>query len=366
MVKDHRANDIFDPSDPGKRVTARLFVDASETGRLVRLSGHHVGTVGREDQNPDQLQMAATLMFKMKGIDARAAVVDYRLQGRLMSDKGSFQLWAGHEMNVHPSFIRYNEDSAHFKLKPYNAGEDGYSGLGVERSKEIEYWMNMLLIYNVDARKAIKDIGSDRYPQDGDGIDPETARRLAIEEIKRPEFIALLRQLRGLESAELVMENGEPVVGEILYLRESIHTADVADRENRIYRFALDKEGVTGGDAKYYAHRIGLGYYPFDSNSYKKGEPLSNPLAQNPWYIPYEVLLHPRLTNVLIPGYAANMDSFAWTAMRVYPNLIVLGDAAGVAAGLALQGKFRIHGPSEQQIALLQQTLVAYKAILDK
>lgn len=286
----------------------------------------------------------------------------------MLTEKGSFQLWGGNEMNNRPEFISYNTSFLPFRLKPYNAGEDGYSKKGYTKSAEIEFWMNMLLIYNVDATKATRDRGQ----RDGmvavaaDGMDPESARDLAITEIKRPQFINMLRKLSGFEKAELIMADGEPEVGEILYIRESIHTANVADKLNRRYEFALDRQGVTGADEKYYNHRIGLGYYQFDSNSYKKGEDLSNPLAKQPWYVPYDVLVSPKLVNVLIPGYAANMDSFSWTAMRVYPNLIMLGDAAGTAAGLAAAGQFDIGRPSEEQMRGLQHHLRQARVILDK
>jgi hypothetical protein len=357
----------FDDGAFSKTIQGSIFIDASETGRLVRLSGHHVGTVGREDQNPDCAQMAATLMFKLRGIHAAAAITDYRLQGKVMSELGSYHIWGGHEMNSHGAFIQYDGNSKHFKLKPYNAGEDGYSGKGDAGSASMDFWMNMLLIYGVDARKDLRDKDSANgwYPQDG-GMDPEEARQLAIEELKRPEFMETLRKLRGFEQVELVTAGGEPVVGEILYVRESIHTANEADPQRRHYRFALDREGVTGGDAKYKERRIGLGYYPFDSNSYVKGEQLSNPKAKEPWFVPYDVLLNPILTNVLIPGYAANIDSFAWTAMRVYPNLIMLGDAAGVASGLALSGQFDLKEPTPEQMRTLQKELRKQQVILDK
>ncbi|GIP41430.1 hypothetical protein J31TS4_47100 [Paenibacillus sp. J31TS4] len=366
LVRNADGHAVFDETAPGEPVSAQVFVDASETGRLVRLSGQHVGTVGREDQNPDARQMAATLMFKVRGVDAQKAVKDWSLEGFTMSPKGSFQLWGGYEMRQLNALQQYAESAGPFRLKPYNAGEDGYSGAGAPGSPRMELWMNMLLIYDVDARKAARDRGAGEalYPSGG-GTEPELAREEAVREIAKPEFLSLLRQLKGFEQAELVLVDGKPEVGEILYLRESIHTAQVADPATRTYRFALDREGVTGGDTKYYERRIGLGYYHFDSNSYKKGESLSNPIGK-PWYVPYDVLVGPKLSNVLLPGYAANIDSYAWTAMRVYPNLIMLGDAAGTAAGLAVKGEFSLHRPEPEQLHRLQQTLFRQGAILDK
>ena len=55
--------------------------------------------------------------------------------------------------------------------------------------------------------------------------------------------------------------------------------------------------------------------------------------ARNPVYVPYNALTTRYVANLLLPGYAANMCSYAWAKARVAPNLAVLGDAAGVAAG---------------------------------
>jgi hypothetical protein len=109
-----------------------------------------------------------------------------------------------------------------------------------------------------------------------------------------------------------------------------------------------------------------LGYYLFDTNTYEKREALSAVWPASPWYIPYETLISPKLSNVLLPGYGANISSFAWTAMRVYPNLIVLGDAAGIAAGLAVQGEFSLSRPTQEEIVRLQEKLREVKAILEK
>jgi hypothetical protein len=156
------------------------------------------------------------------------------------------------------------------------------------------------------------------------------------------------------------MKNGHPEVGDILYLREGIHTV-----KDKPYTYGLNKLDVLTGGARWFNRRIGIGFYNFDSNTYTKNESLSNPLHE-PWYVPYDVLTSPKVANLLIPGYAASIDSFAWTAMRVYPNLIMLGDAAGVAAGLALLGDFRIYDPTDEQIAELQYSLKQVNVILGK
>lgn len=360
MIKDQQGRYIFDNSRTC-RVVAPIYLDASETGRLLRLSGQFQGVIGRGDRNRDQKQMAATLMFKMKGIQPYSAQTGGSPPFQIsLSEKGALQIWGGYEINQSGLFRAFADRSEHFRIKPYNAGEDGYRSHG-KFQRETEFWMNMLLIYDVDARKAWRDKVANNgwYPEDG-GLDPEIAREMAIREIGKPDFLHMIRTLPGFEHAQLVTRNGHPVVGETLYLRESIHSSEGNGH------FALDDAGVKGNDRRYYARRIGLGYYLFDTNTYEKREALSAVWPASPWYIPYETLVSPKLSNVLLPGYGANISSFAWTAMRVYPNLIVLGDAAGIAAGLAAQGEFSISRPTKEEIARLQAKLREVQAILEK
>jgi hypothetical protein len=388
LKKDEMNRYVFDTSST-VRVEAPIYIDASESGRLVRLTGHFAHTVGREDQNPDRKQMAATLMFKLKGIrldEVRSgAKAPFHYS---WTDKGALQIWGGYEANQSTLFKRYSAMEKNFRLKPYNAGEDGNAGKA-KQSESTEFWMNMLLIYDVDARKAWRDKVANNgfYPEDG-GLDPEIAREMAIDEIKRPDFMRLLGTLPGFENAQLVVRNGQPIVGESLYIRESIHAIQNTEFERALspdgekgleqgtsqaqkvrqhgFMFALDEAGAKAGGSEYYAQRIGLGYYNFDSNTYEKGEGLTNPWPEHPWYVPYETLISPSLENVLIPGYAANISSFAWSAMRVYPNLIMLGDAAGTAAGLALQGEFALQHPDTEAMQRLQKELQNAKVILNK
>jgi hypothetical protein len=359
--KNHEGKYLFQGRESAP-VHADIFVDASESGRLLRMSGASFHT-GREDSGQDQLQMVATLMYKVKGVDAYKAIEPSKdAYGVAYSTKGSFQLWAGREAYTIPEILEYDRTNPHFRLKAYNAGEDGYSHVGSDTSA-IPFWMNHMIIYHVDARKSWRDhiAGNGLYPA-SEGLDPEEAREIAINELKRPGYWEMIRKLPGLEKIEPVLKNGEPEVGDILYLRESIHARNKPDNSKK---HALVKEDVMEGGAALYDRRIGIGFYNFDSNTYRKHEMLTNPLHE-PWYVPYEVLRTPEVSNLLLPGYAANIDSYSWSAMRVYPNLIMLGDAAGAAAALALQKKFDLAEPKEQEMRLLQDTLYANQAILDK
>jgi hypothetical protein len=359
LAKDANGRYVF-VGDKSPPLEAGVFIDASESGRLARLA-HVEYTIGRQDQGIDSLQMGATLMYKVTGVDAYKAVkVDQEMYGYAYSEQGAFQFWAGDEAFKIPEIMAYDRSSPFFRIKGYNAGEDGMTIVDGD-STRAEFWMNQLLVYDVDARKSWRDYaaGNGYYPQSG-GLDPEIAREMAVRELEKPGFIEMLRKLPGFENVRFVMKNGHPEVGDILYLREGIHTV-----KDKPYTYGLTKLDVLTGGERWFNRRIGIGFYNFDSNTYTKSESLSNPLHE-PWYVPYDVLTSPKVANLLIPGYAASIDSFAWTAMRVYPNLIMLGDAAGVAAGLALLGDFRIDDPTDEQIAELQYSLRQVNVILGK
>ncbi|MBM6619078.1 FAD-dependent oxidoreductase [Bacillus suaedaesalsae] len=364
LIKDQHSRYIFDEERPIV-VHSEHFVDASETGRFISLSGLFNGVVGRGDIDKDEKQMAAGLMIKVKNINMEAVQKKKKEMAPFLiyySHKNSLGILGGYEINEDNEFKKYSDQNQYFRIKPYNGGEDGYTGKW-KQSEETEMWMNMLLIYDVDARKSWRDkvYNNGNYPENH-LLDPEIAREMAIKEISSEGFIQLLRRLPGLSNVTLVYEDHEPVVGDILYIRESIHST------NPDGSFALNKEAVskTGNDRRYYDRRVGLGYYNFDSNSYEKGESLSEGRPKEPWYVPYDVLLSPNVSNLLIPGYAANMDSYTFRAMRVYPNLVVLGDAAGVAMGLSLLGEFNLKHPTKEQMQLLQTELSKRNVILDK
>lgn len=74
------------------------------------------------------------------------------------------------------------------------------------------------------------------------------------------------------------------------------------------------------------------GYQSYRHIRKDMGEELADGSPIDPAYIPYSALTTKYVPNMLIPGYAVNASSFAWSEIRVLPNLCVLGDAAGIAA----------------------------------
>ncbi|MBE3577833.1 MAG: FAD-dependent oxidoreductase [Limnochordales bacterium] len=387
---------LFDTESKPRTVRAKIFVDASDNGRLTRLSGHFVGTLGRADTDGEQRFMAHTLMFKIRGVNVPRLIQEMNSptgDWRGLWDRDGTLLFYGGWKTADPrtgapAVREFNGKTPRFHIKPANVAQNG--------TGSDEYWVNMLLIYNVDPRMEEKDRGTLRFPKpanDDPVVPPWSLDQAWVEArkvIDTPEFLAALRSFPAFENVELVRDkDGKPAVGEMLYIREALHTslrpdADVAEWI-RPYNYALNQLEVTyagrgpddGEDAANFDHRVGLIFYWMDSNGYEKvwrngqWEPAADPLPygrgpSNPAYLPYEALVTRNIENLLVPNGSANAGRWAWSMLRVIPNLTVAGDAAGVAAGLALREGWTVSRPPEQAIRRVQEELRRLGARLDK
>lgn len=388
---------MFDAESKPWTVLAKIFIDASDNGRLTRLSGHFVGTLGRADTDGEQRFMVNTLMFKIRGVDVPELIQEMNSptgDWRGLRDRDGTLLFYGGWKTADPrtgapAVREFNGKTPRFHIKPANVAQNG--------TGSDEYWVNMLLIFNVDPRMEEKDRGTPRFPEpaNDDSVVPPWSLDQAWAEARKvldtPEFLAALRSFPAFEKVELVRdEDGKPAVGEMMYIREALHSsmkadADVEGQWKRPYNYALTQIEVAmagrgeddGADAGNFDHRVGLIFYWMDSNGYEKvwrngqWEPAADPLPlgqgpSNPAYLPYEVLITPFIENLLVPNGSANAGRWGWSMLRVIPNLTVAGDAAGVAAGLALRDGWTVSRPTEEAIRQVQDELRRLGARLDK
>ncbi|ARU59744.1 hypothetical protein CBW65_00795 [Tumebacillus avium] len=387
-------------------ITGTVFIDASDEGRLARLANFG-GTTGRYDWPAQYLdtdeqgptgrgrQQAATLMFKVTGVAPSQPVTD----GNFVKDAdGTWGYWGGGSTYANnPVVTAFNAKYGPqgYLIKSMNVAQNG--------TNSAEWWMNCLLVFNVDGRAHDRDRNSWRFPTDmrTDYRDVDTAWVQARNFIRdTPEFLSALRQFPGFGGIQLVKDAaGNPVVGNILYIRETIHNAiNAAIRgngtENNNYEVAATESvgagssPTTGTDTANYATRIGLGFYWPDINAYEYtdlrntagqwilGSAVSLQLrpdlggwtggASNPVYLPYNAITTNYVANLLLPGYATGVSSYSWSELRVLPNLAVLGDAAGVTAAYAVNnGKHPLYFTSGD-IANVQSMLRTVSARLDK
>ena len=400
-------------------VKGTVFIDASDSGRLTRLSNFG-GTVGRYDfpahaldasekSSPGQgRQQVATLMFKVTGIDTSVREID--LSGKspdgmrdvfvVPTAKEEHKEARGnggkYAYKNNTTIVNFNNKYGPqgFVLKPFNAAQDG--------ENSAEWWVNMLLLFNVDGRANNRDKGSSIFPADmrSDYKTVDDAWVAGRKMLENPEFLSAMRCFPGFQSAKLVMDSdGKPAVGKILYLRETIHAAQSSSArangtENSNYGLhAMDcwDAGASSSektDKRNYKKRIGLNYYYSDINGYKfedlkdangkyiwfdeVGQKIRSDIGvtdetpKNPVYVPYDALATNFVYNLLIPGYAVGASSFAWAEIRVLPNQCVLGDAAGVAAAYAVKNAKDPLNFSQTDIASIQTLLKNSNALLEK
>jgi len=361
---------VFSESEPPTELPARVFIDASTTGRLTRLAGVP-GSVGRTDWNPDGRQMAATLLLAVEQVDWAALVA-----ARDAADKAVWgTLTETSPDGPHRSFW----GGAHIAaLDPLlGAFADAHPGfrVGAPRAWEAEpgvFWISALLVYNVDGRRRGYDAGTDRDAQPVTMMsrDVDTAYREARKLAGSPDLLGALRRFPGLEGVRVAQIEGAPRTGEVLFLRESVHATGPKPDP-----FAVTVEDLTGAgaaaqdglDQRHRARRIGLGFYWLESAGYTEGEVLrTTAAAGHPAFLPLEAILCPPVANLLVPGYAARIESRAWWALRTAPNLCVLGDAAGVAAAFSAREGQPVLRFGNAEVAAVQSWLGGEGAILEK
>lgn len=394
-----------------KRVKGKVFIDASMDGRLTRLAGNSV-TVGRADWPEEYLpneeqttvarQQAATLMFQVTGVKTPPKVSRIGGWEFVRDNKGSWGIAGGKDVFTSDQVvIDFNNEFGPlgFALKPLNAAATG--------KDSDTWWINCLLIFNVDGRAHQRDMGTALYPTAmlPYYINTDQAWVKAREFLQKPEFIDVFRRFQvqdsntgqwyGFGQAELVRDQNDlPVVGQVMYIRESVHsplTENAANaQENKDFAITtreaqLAGPGPDGADGENYPTRIGLGYYMMDINAFIPEDltaagpyvwPVTDHLRpdwqreggqpKNPVYLPLEALFPTKTTNLLVPGYATGISSFAWAELRVLPNLAVLGDAAGVAAVRSLNTKKHPGEFNTEDVAWVQEKLKQFGARLDK
>jgi len=396
------------------RLSARVYIDASESGRLARLAGVATST-GRQDwpeellpvderDRPVARQQAATLMFKVRRVkvpEKQSIISGWQF---VRDHVGSWGIAGGKDVfQKDPVLKDFNRTYGPrgFAIKPVNAAQNGPAG--------DEWWVNALLVFNVDGRAREMDRNTENFPETvlAGSLTVDEAWQKARDFIARPEFIQALQRFKvrdektgnyyGFHNAELVRgEDGKPVVGRVLYVRETIHAVKIAgaitrgSEENNYHltpahcRQAGDSPG-NGADKENYPERVGLAHYFMDVNAYRYEDlvatrdfrwPVTEHLRpqwaarggqpENPVYLPYRIMVAPAIKNLLLPGYATGASSLAWSQVRVLPNLAVLGDAAGVAAAVSVEKGIPPGAFQQEQITLVQKSLRKVNARLDK
>ena len=430
-------------------ITGKIFIDASEEGRLAR-SLNTAATTGRYnwpadsldddekgvisdsptktvpcDNTPAVRQQAATIIYKLKGVDLSG------YQGSTSSETNGVyhSLWGGDKYKIKGSETwKFNDEYSNqgIIIKSLNAGTNNPAN--------DDYYINNFLLFNVDGRANYRDTPEGRrgfssensedenyiqdfYPKnifkDTMTTDEAWVKARDFFVYHKKEILNVLHDIPGFESASFTGysndDGGQPEICDILYLRETVHTSkNFSQRSNNSennYHVMIDDafQGISGvydeieeGEQdefklthanhviidkkekeknKNFSHRIGIASYGLDihpygvrdlidekssdgikyiwhDKSFQKMRPdfkdnyldkcrnFYNPdkfySSEYPLYVPFEALITNQVSNLLLPGYAACVSSEAWGLVRIFANLCVLGDAAGVTAAYSV------------------------------
>lgn len=353
-----------------EQIEGEVFIDASATGRLARLCGVPL-SVGRTDWNADGRQMASTLLVAIENVDWDAMTAARDPQDRPVWGTATEQspdgphrvFWGGTTIAANDPILQsFAQAHPNFRMGALRGWEEGQ---GV-------FWVSGLLCYNVDGRRRAYDAATERdtEPVPLMSRDVDTAYQEARALATGSDTLGALRRFPGLGEVRVAEVRGAPRCGDVLFLRETAHAPGAGPDG-----FAVKVEDLTGAgvgnhdglDARHHARRIGLGFYWLENLGYTHGEvQRTTAAATNPAYLPLDVILVPPVGNLLVPGYAARIESRAWWALRTAPNQCVLGDAAGVAAAFSAREGIPVLRFGNAEMAAVQSWLREEGAILDK
>lgn len=269
---------------------ARFFADASDTADLAALCGAPF-TLGRQDGGQDSAQMAATLVFRLRGADWAA------LGRRVLAERraGLLAHWGGNgAVGLGGLTARYRPSDPHlYALR----------GLNLARQRDGTLLVSGLQLFGVD------------------GTRPEARRaaraRAALEAAR---VWAFLRR----EAPDAFGASTLAGVAPELYVRESRHLIGLA---------RLHADDVLGG--RRFADALAVGRYPLDGQVYREGEAPFFLGLPRPYEVPLRALVPRNLKNLLVVSQAASFDSAASYSARVAPLQVNLGQSAGLAVAVA-------------------------------
>lgn len=106
---------------------------------------------------------------------------------------------------------------------------------------------------------------------------------------------------------------------------------------------------------------IGLGAYKIDIHSGTDRSTLFKTVEQ-PFGIPYGCLVSAEIPNLMFAGRCVSVDAATLASVRVMPQCMSMGQAAGQAAAMAISENIQ---PAQVDVAALREELYAQKAVLN-
>ncbi|MCF8012308.1 MAG: FAD-dependent oxidoreductase [Clostridiales bacterium] len=304
---------VKDSSGKIKGIYSTAVIDATQDADIAAAAGAQY-TVGHQDIGRPQDKMAATLVFKLEGINLLDWLkIYYNL--RFDNDFNTGAAWRS-AWGFYEKTSKYEPKSERISLR----------GLNIGRQDDFTLLINALQIFDVD-------------PLEEDSR--EKAKALAARELPHiVDFIS--REVPGLKGAKLAGKAPE------LYIRESRHIAGE-------YRLTIN-DVLENRD---FYDRAAFGSYPVDiqaAGPSSKGYVLGDPTQ---YAVPFRSLIPEKVNNLLVVGRSASYSALAAGSARTIPVGMAAGQFAGAAAALAMEKdkSFRELAESCSQMQQLQERL---------
>lgn len=188
-----------------------------------------------------------------------------------------------------------------------------------------------------------------------DGTDERTVTRALIESRKTvAEYERYYREyLAGFENAELVMTSSllgiresRRIMGDYVLTLDDFNRRASFDDEIGRYAYPVDIHPASLNKADYEKS-----IREFRTMRYEKGENYG---------IPYRSLIARNLKNVLVAGRCISTDRYMQSSIRVMPCCFITGQAAGMAAALAVAGGTDIRQVDVHRLQSSLKTIGAY------
>ncbi len=277
-------------------ILAPVTIDATDDGDFAAAAGAEY-TLGREESGIDRLMQAATLVFRVGGVDW-AAVTDYIRKKDKPFRRGGVRF--GYAWG-------YREVVKGFRSPdPKIAAVD----LNLGRQPDGTVWVNSLQLFGVDGTSRAS--RKDAYTR---------AKRLV------PAFVSYLRDhAPGFESAYLIEVAPE------LYIRETRHIKGL---------YVLSAGDIL--THRIFWDRIAVASYPIDLHPYKPGERSPFAPKRRIYTIPLRSLIVRGIDNLLVASRAFSATYQAAGSARVVPTTMAMGEAAGVTAAVAVEYRLTPH-----------------------
>jgi hypothetical protein len=307
------------PGEAETTVTAPIVVDATDDGDLAAAAGVPFSR-GREASGIDRRMMAATLMFRLGGVDWSAIVAHALAHRRAPQPSGVFGDYAWGFRDV---MRDYEPADARFSAQDLNLG----------RLRDGTVWVNAFHVHDVD------------------GTDPVSrAAGYTLASAGIPAFAAYLRaRAPGFADARLVEIAPE------LYIRETRHLRGI---------YVLTVYDITAGTV--FWDRVAAASYPIDVHPYVRGEPHPYAAVRRPYTIPLRALVPASVDGVFIASRALSATYQAAASARVVPTTMAMGQAVGVAAAVCVERRVTPHGlvADPSLVRELQHRLVRAGAVI--